>query len=320
MRTYSVSMLFTVTAALTTGFPLAVEAATFNYDQLQLIKTRPVESNNFLSFFGNPNDNQGLAAFVNLDPNAPAFGHTEISLNSPGNPSPYYGVGRNSSPEESGATRTATLTELNFGGFSNFVNYLTNNGISADSIGLSYGLKTGKKFTEAWNLGDDLFGEDWLASPTSTVEERIYQAAPDAVEIFLSLNDEKIINFGYSPFYVVLDYGETTAIEDDIDIFLTDIVPAKKQTGLSLLGDGLANAFLKDVSLGGGGIQTISESFGVEEPPIVINNGFGIFNLPFPVSLRTAPLKSVPEPSSILGLLTIGSLGLTSILKKVKSK
>ena len=320
MRTYSVSMVFTFTAALTTGFPLAVEAATFNYNQLQLIKARPVESSSFLSFSGNQNENQGLAAFLNLDPSAPGFGHTEISLNSPGNPAPYYGVGRNSSPEESGATRTATLTGLEIGGFSNFVNYLTNNGISADSIGLGYGLKTEENFTDAWNLGDDLFGEDWLASPTSTVEERIYEADPDAVEIFLSFNDEKIINFGYSPFYVVLEYGETPATEDDFESFFTDIIPANKNVGLSSLADGLAEAFLQDVALGGGGIQTISESFAVEDPPIVINNGFGIFNLPFPVSLRTAPLKSVPEPSSILGLLTIGSLGLSSILKKAKSQ
>ncbi|SKB13847.1 hypothetical protein PL11201_530177 [Planktothrix sp. PCC 11201] len=54
------------------------------------------------------------------------------------------------------------LTGLERRGSFNFVKYLINNGISANSIGLGYVLKTGKNFTEAWNFRNDLFGTELL--------------------------------------------------------------------------------------------------------------------------------------------------------------
>lgn len=305
-----------VCALMSFGAQLPVRAASFDYDQLQLIPVRPIESSNTLSFFGDFNNNEGQSSYLNVDPTASDRGHLEISLNASGGPSPYYGVGRNSSPEENGATRAATLEGVN--GFSNFANYLIDNSISLDSIGVGYGLAAGRDFTEAWNLGNDILGEDWLGSPTSTLEERIYQAEPDAVEIFVSFNDEKIINLGYSPFYIVLDYGETPAFADDFDAFLSDIVPATKQPGLSPLADGLAEAFLQDVKLAGGGVQSVTEIDGVVPDIIRINNGFIISNVSIPFSLR-AVARSVPEPSSVLGLLTLSSLGIFSVLKKAKN-
>ncbi|MDJ0730735.1 MAG: PEP-CTERM sorting domain-containing protein [Crocosphaera sp.] len=312
----SVSILCTVISAMSVGVQLPVQAASFDYDQLQLIPVRPIESSNALSFFGDFNNNEGQSSYLNVDPTAPDRGHTEISLNASGGPSPYYGVGRNSSPEENGATRAATLEGVS--GFSNFANYLINNSIPLDTIGLGYGLAPGRDFTEAWNLGNDILGEDWLGSPESNLEERIYQAEPDAVELFVSFNDEKIINLGYSPFYIVLDYGDTPAFADDFDAFLTEVVPATKQPGLSPLADGLAEAFLQDVKLAGGGVQSVTEIDGVVPDTLRINNGFIISNVSIPLSLR-AVVRSVPEPSSVLGLLALTSMGIFSVFKKAKN-
>ncbi|WP_413160365.1 PEP-CTERM sorting domain-containing protein [Capilliphycus salinus ALCB114379] len=310
MRTYSLSIAFTLTTAVTTGLPLAVQAATFNYDQLQLITTRPIESNTFLSFTGTQ------TAFFNSDRNAPDSGHLEISLNSPKNPAPYYATGLQSSPLATGETRSASLDGVN--NFTNFFNYLTDNNIDFNDIGFGYGQKSDRALTETWNLGDDLLGQDWFASPDSTIEERIYQADPNAVESFLTFGDTKFINFGYSPFYAIFDVGETIETEDDIDIFFTEKLRAEKVSSSNSLIDGLANAFLQDVNENGGGVQFFIEDLGVETsvPMFDPNTGFVVVDFPLPLNIRAV---SVPEPGSIFGLLTIGSLGLSSILKKAKS-
>ena len=315
IRRHSFSLILSLTTVANLGIPLAVEAASFDYDQLQLIPVRPIPSNTFLSFFGDPDNNEGQTSFYNPDPMAPDSGHVEISLNAPGNIAPYYGAGRNASPEETGATRAATLEGLQ--GFSNLLNYLTDNSIALDTIGVGYGLKTPGNFTETYNLGDDILGQDWFATPTSTVEERIYQADPDLFEVFLSFNDEKIINFDYSPSYAILDYGETTATEDDFEALLSNPIGANKVMGLTNLADGLADAFLLDVKRGGGAVQVVTELEGIVDPAIDFNNGFVIFSLDLPVELRV--VSTVPEPSSVLGLLTLTSMGIFSVLKKAKN-
>lgn len=285
---------------------LPAKAASINFDDLQLIRVQPINSNNFLSFSGRPNDNQGLTAFFNSDPNAPDSGHLEISKNSPpGNIAPYYTTGRQSSPEQSGSSRSGTLNGVT--GLTNFFEYLNDNNINFNQIGFGYGQKSDRAFTETWNLGDDLLGQDWLASVDSTIEERIYQADPDAVELFLVRDNTKFVNFSYSHFYSVFDKGSTQSITDDTDIFLTQALTVQKVAGLDSLTDGLANAFLQDVNSHGGKVQFVVEDSGVEVNPIFDpNTGYVIFNLPLPLTVR---VTEVPEPSPVVGLFLVGTIG-----------
>jgi len=303
-RTISFCLGLTITTVISS---LPAKAASINFDNLQLIPVRPIDSDNVLSFYGEPEDNQGQTAFLNFDPTAPDFGHREISKNSPPDQfAPYYTVGRQSSPEQSGATRA---TSLNGGtGFMNFFSYVNTNSIDLSRIGFGYGQKSDQAFTETWNLGDDLLGQDWLASPDSRIEERIYQANPNSVESFLVLDDMQFINFDYSPLYVVFDKGETVAFQDDAEIVVTEAVNAQKVSGLDPLLDGLAESFVQDVKLQGGKVQIFSEDSGVPDPVPVIDpsTGFALFNLRLPLSIRAV---QVPEPSAISGLFLVGTLG-----------
>lgn len=299
-------------ASLAVIFSIPVQAANFDYDQLQLIQARPLPFTNSLSLFGDPANNEGYVAFFNFDPNAPDGGHTEISLNSPGNRAPYYASGRHNSPEIGNtATRSATLNGIN--GFANFFNYLNNNGISFSDLGYSFGVKSGRDFRETWNLGDDQLGQDWLASPTSTIEERIYAANPDAVEHFLSFGTTKILQFGYSPEYVVFDYGATSSNLDDLDILFSNPVSVTKEPGLSPLLDGLADAFLADVNSNGGLVQFVTEDEAAPDASASVNPPYVIANVRYPLSIR---IVSVPESSTLIGILSLGVLGLLSALKK----
>jgi hypothetical protein len=320
MRTHHLSIFLGLTATAAVYAPLPVQAASFNLDLLQNISSRPIESNQELNFFGTPLDNQGFTAYFNPNPFAPDRGHTEISLNSPGNRAPYYTTGRHASPEEppSGATTSTTLNEII--GFSNFFSYLTNNDIPLSSIGFSYGQESDTDFTGAWNLGDDLIGQDWFASPDSTVEERIYTANPDDVEIFLSYGDTRIVNFGYSDIYTIFEYGATTSTIDDAELIFTDPLTAATVGVLDPLAAGLADAFLQDVMAGGGGVQLVSEDEAVDDVNVTTGNGFVILNIRFPASLRIVPSATVPEPSSVLGLLMFGALGAVSRMKKPTKK
>lgn len=321
MRNYKLSIFLGLTTAVAPVALLPAQAASFNYDSAQNISARPIESNNKLFFFGKPSDNQGYTAFFNLNPDAPDRGHTEFSLNSPRGIAPYYTTGRNKSPEapSSGATRSATLQNITTG-FSNFYNYLTNNNLSLDSIGLSYGQKSDRDFTATWNLGDDKLGQDWFSSPDSSLEERIYTANPDDVELYLTYGTTKIIDFGYTPFYSFLEYGATAATVDDSEAILTDPFSASKSAGLNSLTAGLADAFLQDVASAGGGLQVVYEDAQVEDVGFTSGNGYGVIRLPFPLSLNIVPSTKVPESSSAIGLLIFGVLGgcLTRISHQIK--
>lgn len=320
MRNYKLSIFLGLTTAVAAVAPLPAQAVSFNYDSAQNISARPIESNNKLFFFGTPSDNQGYTAFFNLNADAPDRGHTENALNSPGNIAPYYTTGRNKSPEEppSGATRSATLQNIT-AGFSNFYNYLTNNNLSLDGIGLSYGQKSDRDFTATWNLGDDKQGKDWFSSPDSSLEERIYTAKPDDVELYLTYDTTKIIDFGYTPFYSFLEYGPTPATVDDSEAILTEPFSASKPIGLNSLTAGLADAFLQDVASAGGGLQIVYEDAQVEDVRSTTGNGYGVIRIPFPLSLNVVPNTKVPESSLAIGLLIFGALGaVTSRLKKQK--
>ncbi|WGV26203.1 PEP-CTERM sorting domain-containing protein [Halotia branconii] len=310
MRNSFSTVLVTTTVAVSTALP--VQAATFDFSKLQLISTKPIAANSELSFFGSLDNNEGQTAFFNPDPNALDRGHSEISPNS-GNFAPYYATGRNASPENSGATRAASLEEVT--NFPNFFNYLNSNSIALNNIGFSYGQKSDRDFKEAWNLGEDKLGQDWLASPTSTIEERIYTANPDAVESYFSLGNTKIVDLGYTPFYVLFEYGETPALEDNIDLFYTEPVKATKVAGLDPLASGLADAFLQDVENNGGNVQLVLEDIAAEDGAFSFGNGFSILNFPLPLSVRAV---SVPEPSTILGFLMLAVSGIFAYPKQQK--
>ncbi len=179
-------------------------------------------------------------------------GHTETALNSPRNPAPYYAAGIDFSPENLvnplGATRAATLLN-NITGFSNFSTFLTNNSIYVGRIGFSFGPKNGD-FTKSWNLGDDINGQNYFSSPTSSLEERIYAANLNEVESFLLLDTTKILSFGYSDIYSFLEYGATTAPSDDTEAIISDPFTVSKVAGLLGEFDGLANAFFIEIPTG----------------------------------------------------------------------
>lgn len=310
MRKKPLALIFGLTTSIAFTYSVPTQAANFDYSKVKNISTRPIESNNILNFFGDPAKNEGFVSFFNLDFTAPDVGHTDISLNSPGLIAPYYTTGKDKSPAPSGANRSASLQDLT--GFANLFSYLNNNNISPESIGLSYGQKSDRDFTKTWNLGDDILGQDWFASPDSTLEERIYTANPDDVEIFLSYGDTKIVSFGYSDFYTIFEYGATTSIADDVDAILTDPFSAKKVAGLDSVADGLANAFLQDVN--GGKLQVVYEQAAVPDGFFEVSDrGYGVVTLPFEFTLRAV---STPEPVSIFGLLTVGTSLLMSRSRK----
>ncbi|MBD2203715.1 PEP-CTERM sorting domain-containing protein [Calothrix sp. FACHB-1219] len=310
MRTQYFSLLLgmTVTATATMISAVPARAASlicesgnlFNYDSIQYIKTRPIESNNCLRLFGErvgatDPDPQGFVAY--------GFGHIEMSLNSPNNPAPYYAAGIDFSPENlPGARQAATLLN-DITGFTKFASFLTTNDITTDRIGFSFGAKD-RDFTKTWNLGEDINGQNYFSSPTSTLEERIYSANPDEVESFLLLDDTKFITFGYSDIYSFLEYGATRDPNDDTEAIISNPFSAFKVGGLSGLSNDLADAFLADV--GRNKIQLVSEDAGVVPDFVSVSDPFGRFDpivsIRFPAQLR---IVEVPEPS-----MTVGSLGL----------
>ena len=313
MRHFALLLGLTTTGTATLLAPLPTRAAScetgdlFDFSSIQFLATRPIASNNCLRLFGKRTDStpQGFVGY--------GAGHTETSLNSPGNPAPYYAAGIDFSPENvPGATRSATLLN-NITGFSNFANFLTNNSINVDRIGFSFGPKN-RDFTKSWNLGDDINGQNYFSSPTSSLEERIYAANSKEVESFLLLDTTKIISFGYSDIYSFLEYGATTAPDDDSEAIISDPFSVSKVAGLLGEFDGLANAFLADV--GSNKVQLVSEDAAVVPDDVFIDPSIGPLNpvvsIQFPLQLR---IVSTPEPSVTLGLMSLGIMAVGCRLK-----
>lgn len=310
------SLASIATATIVPSLPVHAAACEtgdlFDFDSINFIDTRPISSDNCLRFFGervgqNDPDPQGFVAY--------GAGHEETSLNAPEiGVAPYYAAGIDFSPENlPGARRAATLLD-DITGFSNFNNFLSDNDISVDRIGFSFGPRDGI-FTNTWNLGADINGQNYFSSPTSTLEERIYSANPDDVEIFLLLDDTEVVNFGYSDIYSFLEYGGSTAPNDDSEAIISDPFRASKAEGISGLSDGLADAFLADV--GNDKIQLVSEDTGVVPDFFSVSDPFGPFDpivsIRFPAQLRVV---NVPEPSIMVSLLGLSVLAVSSRLNK----
>lgn len=311
MRNSCLSLFLGLTATTVVLTPMTVEAASFDYDRLEFLSTRPIESNDVLSFYGDQSQNEGYVVFSNEDPNAPDSGFISNGLNATF--TSYYTTGRQGSPETSGATRSASLENITTG-FPNFFKYLNSNNIPLSSIGFGYGQKSDRDFTKTWNLGEKELGQDYFARPDSTIQETLYQASSDDVEIFLSYGTTKIVDFGYSDASVVSpNDNPSTSFEGNLNVFLLDPVPASKVAGLDSLASGLADAFLQDVAAAGGSVQFVSEDT-LEPADIsgpIFNNGYQIFALSLPIEVR-----AVPEPSSTLGLLMFGALGAVAFMKR----
>lgn len=313
MRHFALLLGLTTTGTATLLAPLPTRAAScetgdlFDFSSIQFLATRPIASNNCLRLFGKRTDStpQGFVGY--------GAGHTETSLNSPGNPAPYYAAGIDFSPENvPGATRSATLLN-NITGFSNFANFLTNNSINVDRIGFSFGPKN-RDFTKSWNLGDDINGQNYFSSSTSSLEERIYAANSKEVESFLLLDTTKIISFGYSDIYSFLEYGATTAPDDDSEAIISDPFSVSKVAGLLGEFDGLANAFLADV--GSNKVQLVSEDAAVVPDGVFVDPSLGnlnpVISIQFPLQLR---IVSTPDPSVTLGLMSLGIIAVGCRLK-----
>ena len=309
---------FGMTVAATVLIPTTNHAATFPYDQVTLFSTRPIDSNDVLSFFGDLSNNEGYTLVNNVDPNAPDSGHMSIAQNALPGFSDYYTMGREASPDPNTVgERSATLEDIT--GFSNFFNYIQTNNINFNDIGFGYGQKAGLEFTRSLNLGEDQLGQDWFATPDSPIEQRIYRTNPDDYTIFVSLENNPIVTLGYSPTYFAVDNGETPDFIDNFNVFLSDPTPAFKVDGLNGLESGLADAFLEDVNAVGGLVQFVSED--ILKPDQVqvsfveiASETYNITYVGFPITLRA--VSSVPEPSSSLGLILLAGGGIAFGLQR----
>jgi hypothetical protein len=302
-------MFLGLTATAVVLTPITAEAVTFDYSRLENISARPIESNDILTLSGTPSQNQGYIAFSNQDPNAPDAGHVGIGGALSGGRVAYYATGRDNSFDGGGATTSTSLENIT--GFSNFFNYLNSNNILPSTIGVSFGQKDDRDITKTWSLGEDKLGQDWFVNADSTVGEAINRANPDDVEIYLSYGTTKIINFGYTDFY--------TVSAEDVNIILGDPIPAFKVAGLDPLASGLADAFLLDVATGGGSVQLVSEAeLEASDVSFSNSNGFDVINISLPLEVRVVKSKSVPEASSVLGVLMFGILGTATRMAKQK--
>lgn len=309
-----------VVLAATILTPITANAASFDFNQVTLFSTRPIQSNYVLSFFGDVSNNEGYTLVNNTDPTAPDSGHVSIAQNAlPGN-SAYYTMGRDRSPDiNTAGERSATLEGIT--GFSTFFNYLQTNNIPLSSIGFSYGQKVGLDFTKTINLGEDILGQDWLATPDSPIEERIYRANRGDTQSFITLGTTPIITYS-SPTYFVVDNGDSPDFTDNLNIFFSDPVRPFKVEGLAPLESGLADAFLQDVAASGGLIQDVSEDILKldQVQTSFVNIGgqtYDITYIGFPITIRAV---GTPEPSSILALILLAGGGIIGGIRQNQKK
>ncbi|WP_414755661.1 PEP-CTERM sorting domain-containing protein [Anabaena sp. CCY 9910] len=309
--------------AATVLMPITAQAASFDYDQLTLFSTRPIDSNYVLSFFGDVSNNEGYTLINNASSTAPDSGHVSTAKNAlPGN-SAYYTTGRDASPDSATAGgRSATLESVM--GFPNFFKYLEDNNISLSTIGYSYGQKAGLDYRKTLNLGKDELGKDWWATPDSPIEQRIYRANPGDTKSFITFGTTPIITYNNSPIYFAVDNGDTPDFTDNFNVFLGDPKKPNKVTGLSPLESGLADAFLKDVAAAGGLIQEVSEDIlkpdQVQTSLVQIDGEtYDITYIGFPITIRAVQGSvSVPEPSTTLGFMLLVGGGVVTQIKRHK--
>jgi hypothetical protein len=281
----------------------------------QILPPPPDDYSRRVDFSGSILNNEGLVVYQGKDPSAVNFGHSGIAKNSTNVGSPYYVTGRQKSPEipSPGAIRSAGVTGLE--NFPFLSSYVEKNNIPLNNIGFGINQKDGRSSEQTWNLGNDILGKDWYASPDSTIEENIYKANPNDVEWGLFYNNKKIVDFGYTDIYVAVDFGATTSFLDDSSFNFTDPVSATKSAGLDQLQAGLADAFLQDVNDAGGKVRVSSSApVTLQTVRLATTDNYTIRIFSFAGSIQA--VRGVPEPSSQLGIIAFGVSGAAFWLRK----
>lgn len=264
----------------------------------------PDDSGTSISFNGNLAQGYGVAGYMNeVEGNADS-GHLleNVVLNAPIIPdgpgsrnltAHYYVSGREAGPFANGASDTAFASGLT--AMNTTAAYVNNQTLNLSLLTFRFGPNNGQPHTSSWNLGADQLNVNWSGNLGSSVEERIYQANPAEVFSGLFFDGTKIVDFGYSDIYEILDYGGTQLGNDDTIVAYSDPVSASKEAGLNPVNDGLADAILADIVVAGGKIQlrfdTVQSisSFSDENGA---GDGLWVNNLGFSGSLQV-----VPEPS-----------------------
>jgi hypothetical protein len=275
----------------------------------------PDLADNYLPLSGDVASGYGITGYMRYDVFAPDAGHIVQGMvqNAPFIPHPgrpvtanYYLSGRAAGPMPDGGVNDAVAGAPV--GMATTSAYVVDNALNIGQLTLRFGATTGNP-EHSWNLGADERFIDWFGEMASPIEQRIYQANPAQVESALYYNGTKILVFGYSPIYEILDYGPTDAEVDDVIQAYSDPVAAEKVAGLDPLRDGLADALLADIAAGGGLVQLrfdtaqrITEFFPTSaDPDFLIASQFAFGGV----------IQVVPEPSQIglvVGLLAIGWL------------
>ena len=264
----------------------------------------PNDSGTSISLSGDLAQGYGVAGYMNEVEGNANSGHLleNVVLNAPVIPdgpgsrnltAHYYVSGREAGPFANGATDTAFASGLN--GMNSTGNYVNNQALNLNLLTFRFGPNNGQPNTSTWNLGGDQLNVDWSGNLASSVEERIYKANPADVSSGLYFDGTKILDFGYSDIYEILDYGGTQLGNDDTISAYSNPVSASKEAGLNPVNDGLADAILADIVVAGGKIQLRFDtfqpisSFGDENGA---GDGLWVNNLGFSGSLQV-----VPEPS-----------------------
>ncbi|MEN9841626.1 MAG: hypothetical protein RL376_1426 [Verrucomicrobiota bacterium] len=232
-----VSTLLTLAPSAYAGLGLALPAATGSSIQLA--------GNNTTAIGGIAGESLG--------------GHAIISQNAPGGTNAYYYLmGSESSGVSHSPSYTDTAAATGFSGMGNTASFVSTNSLSAGNLTLRFG-PTGTA-SGTWNLGADTQGVNYYSNGASSIEERIYTASPSAVEAALYFSGVKLITFGYTNLYMIIDYHTSAGNDDTIQAY-SDPVTYNPATGLSGTNLGLANALIADFDAGGGLAQLRFDSF-----------------------------------------------------------
>lgn len=164
-----------------------------------------------------------------------------------GSPAPYYLTGRERAPQTTPGDATAQVSAV--AGFSNFTAAMQSLGLVLSDFKFNYGQR-GTNCTQTWNLEADTLDTDYWLSPASTVEERVYRAQPDQVEMLITYQNTPWIYLSYSPLFWTVDYATVSALDDVTKCFSNPMqaTPASNLSGAALA---TAQAFLQDVGSGG---------------------------------------------------------------------
>jgi hypothetical protein len=261
----------------------------------QLGLSLPAASSVSLGLSGNNASAAGGVAASSLS------GHSITAQNSPGGTVAYYYLlGAESSGVSGSYTSAAAGTSTT--GMGNTATYVSSNSLSLSSLTLRFG-PTGAA-SGTWNLGADTLGQNYYLNAGSTVEERIYAANPAAVEAALYFNGTKILVFGYSALNMIIDYGPSTAGNDDTIVAYSAPVGFNVVSGLSGNALGIASALANDFTSGGGLVQLRFDSFQTATRVDAVGTlGItGVFSF-------SGSIQAVPEPGTYAlwaGALTLG--------------